>query len=131
MSAAPLRQQRPASRPASPEPRRREHLRAVSAPAQARSLVPFTFACLAIILGSLVAVLIINTSMAKGAYERRDLKIEIADLHQQRATLLSELEGYSSPQLLANKAVALGMEPAPKLGFVSLESGTVLEAEGN
>lgn len=134
MSAAPARQFRPVSRPlhpaASPAPatRQRDHLRAVPAPEHARSLVPFTWACVSMILGALAAVLILNTTMAEGAYERRDLKIELADLHQQRATLISALEANASPQWLSTRAGELGMQPATTLGFVSIEDGVVLES---
>ncbi len=70
--------------PGAPNPGRRDHLRAVAAPEQARSLVPFAWTCALIVVGALSAVLFINTSMAGGAYERRDLKIEIANLHEER-----------------------------------------------
>jgi uncharacterized membrane protein len=102
----------------------------VSAPQQARSLVPFTWVCIGIVVAALAAVLLINTTMASGAYERRDMKIEIAELHQQRATLISTLEANSAPQHLSGTAVELGMVPAGTLGFVSLENSLVLESGG-
>lgn len=135
MSAAPLRQQRPSSRTASPRspltsPPRRDHLRAVAAPEQMRSMVPFAWVCVSIVIGAMAAVLLLNTTMSSGAYERRDLKIEIASLHQERATLVTQLESNSSPQFLANVASDLGMVPAKTLGFVSLQDSIVLESEG-
>jgi hypothetical protein len=136
MSAAPLRQQRPATRgtPAQAKPfaspRRRDHLRAVAAPEQIRSMVPFAWVCVSIVLGAMAAVLLLNTTMASGAYERRDLKIEIASLHQERATLVTQLESTSSPQFLANVASDMGMVPAETSGFVSLKDSVVLESEG-
>ena len=131
MSAAPMRRPRTATASATPQRQRsaqtRPHLSAVAAPEQARSLAPFAIACVLLILGALTAVLLINTAMSEGAYERRDLKIEIAQLHQQRASLVSELEANSSPTHLANAASGLGMEPADSLGFVSLDGAAVLE----
>jgi hypothetical protein len=136
MSAAPLRRPRVASAPAAPrtaQPRTRSgqegrpHLRAVTAPEHARSLAPFAWLCVLIIMGALASVLAITTAMSEGAYERRDLKIEIAQLHQQRAALVSELEANSSPTYLAEAASGLGMEPATTLGFVSIADGAVLE----
>lgn len=105
----------------------RPHLRAVAAPEQARSLAPFAWTCLLIIIGALVAVLLLNTTMAEGAYERRDLKIEIANLHQERSRLISELEANSSASRLAEAATAMGMEKSQTQGFVSLREGSVLE----
>lgn len=136
MSAAPLRQQRPTTRAGAPRtkpaeaPRRREHLRAVAAPEQVRSMAPFAWLCVSIVLGAMAAVLLLNTTMASGAYERRDLKVEIAQLHQERASLVTQLESNSSPHFLANAASDMGMVPAETLGSISLEDSVVLESEG-
>lgn len=113
----------PASRPATEQ---RPRLRAVGTPEQARSLAPFAWACVLIILASLGSVLLLNTAMAQGAYERRDLKIEIATLHQERSSLVSALEANSAPNRLANAAEKLGMRPHETLGFVSIDRGAVL-----
>ena len=134
MSAAPLRQQRPVTQPR-PQPRQRpsraaepaRHLRPVAAPEQGRSLMPFMWACIAPVVGALAAVLLINTSMAEGAYERRDLKIEIAALHQEAQHLSETIEANGAPDALAARAKQLGMAPATALGFVSLSDGIVLE----
>ena len=132
MSAAPARQHRsaPFARPATAPAPRRDHLRAVAAPEHSRSLVPLTWASVSIIIGALAAVLLLNTAMAEGAYERRDLKIEIAQLHQQRAALITELEANSSPHLLAKNAAALGMVHARAMGFISLEARVAVDAGG-
>jgi hypothetical protein len=124
-TAAPLR--RPAPAPAAP---RREHLRPVPSPQHERSLAPFAWLCVLIVVAALGAVLALNTSMAKGAYESRDLKIEIANLHQQRATALTNLEAKAAPGALATEARALGMVPAKRIGFVTLATGHVLKAGG-
>lgn len=134
MSAAPVRQQRPAtrtthSRTPAQAPRRSAHLRAVAVPEQMRSMAPFASVCVLIVLGAMAAVLLLSTTMATGAYERRDLKIEIANLHQERAALVTELESNSSPQFLAKVASEMGMVPAETLGFVSLKDSIVLESE--
>lgn len=134
MSAAPMRQTRPHPRPAAPTtapatlPQRRDHLQAVSAPQQGRSLVPFAWGCVAIIIGALAGVLMLNTTMAQGAYERRDLKIELAELHQERAALITQLEANSAPQHLSSAARELGMVPAGASGVLSLEESAVWES---
>lgn len=130
MSAAPLRSQsRPAFAPVT-TPQRGNHLRAVSAPRHSRSIVPFAWLCVSIVVVALAAVLALNTTMAEGAYQTRTLKIEIAQLHQQRAATLTQLEANAAPQALAQRAQDLGMEPSGRIGFVTLESGKVLEAGG-
>jgi len=139
MSAAPARHPRPLpprssgpQRSSQPQrssgQQRHTHLRAVAAPEQARSLVPFAWACALIIIGALSAVLLVNTSMARGAYERRDLKIEIADLHEQKAALVTKLEQKSSPANLGDDAHRLGMQPAKQFGFLSLADKIVIES---
>ncbi len=130
MSAAPLRSSaRPVAAPTS-TPQRSTHLRAVTAPRHARSLAPFAWLCVGIVLAALSSVLALNTTMAEGSYHARDLKIEIAQLHQQRATALIQLEANAAPAALAGRAAELGMQPAGRIGFVTLESGKVLEAGG-
>ncbi len=124
-TAAPRRQR---ARTEAAEPSRAAHLRAVTAPQQGRSLVPFALLCIGIVIASLAAVLLINIVMTEGAYERRDLKIEIAQLAQERDDLVMELEENAAPQQLAQRAAELGMVPADTLGFVSLQQGVVLEA---
>ena len=106
----------------------RGHLRAVQAPEQARTLVPFAWTCALIIIAALGAVLLVNTSMARGAYERRDLKIEIANLHEQRSTLVTKLEERSAPSHLGADARGLGMQPADRFGFLSLADNIVIES---
>lgn len=127
-SAAPATRSQPGRRAGAPSQAPRTHLRAVQAPEQARSLVPFAWLCAAIIVGALSSVLFLNTSMASGAYERRDLKIEIANLHEQRATLVTKLEQQSAPAQLGQDARRLGMVPAEQFGFLSLADSVVIES---
>jgi hypothetical protein len=82
--------------------------------------------CVAIVLGSLIAVLVLNTTMTQRAYETRDLRTELAELENQRSELLATLEADGSPQALVQAALALGMVPAPRVGFVTIESGVVV-----
>ncbi|WP_062384713.1 hypothetical protein [Demequina iriomotensis] len=126
MSAAPLRQQRPASAPRT-SPTARPNLRPVAAPERGRSLLPFVSLCVGVVVLALGSVLFINTTMAEGAYERRDLKIQIAELHVEQQALLETLDANAAPESLAARAGALGMAPASALGFVSLSDGIVLE----
>ncbi|WP_062517926.1 hypothetical protein [Demequina gelatinilytica] len=126
MSAAPLRQLRTAPAPR-PQGSPGRHLRPVAAPERSRSLAPFAWICGLTVVAALAAVLLINTTMAEGAYERRDLKLQIRDLHVQEAALLETLDANASPEGLADRAERLGMAPASALGFMSLSDGIVLE----
>ena len=124
MSAAPAR-----LRPAAPERREatrpRTHLAPVATPSHDRSILPFLGLCLTIVAGALVGVLLLNTSMAAGAYEARDLKISIAESVDQRNALVANLDAAAAPDNLAAAATALGMVRADVVGFISLENGQV------
>jgi len=99
---------------------------AMAAPEYSRSLVPFVAMCVAIVVGSLVAVLLLNTTMTQRAYQTRDMRTELAKLEDQRSELLATIEQDSSPQALAAAAHGLGMVPAPRVGFVNVQTGVVL-----
>lgn len=90
--------------------------------------MPFTVLCVGIVVSALTAVLLLNTAMARGSYESVQIRREIAQLHQDRAALLTQLESASAPGGLAAAAQELGMVPAGRLGFISLEQGAVLES---
>ncbi|WP_062072753.1 hypothetical protein [Demequina sediminicola] len=130
MSAVPARQVRTdaAARPGrtTEAAGTRRHLHAVATPQPARSLGPFVATCVLIALAAIASVLVVNTQMTQGAFERRDLKIEIANLHQERASLVGQLESLSAPAALAAQAEGMGMVPASSLGFVSIEDSAVL-----
>jgi len=69
MSAAPLRSSAPLRAPAPTRATPQHgHLRPVVAPEHARTLAPFAWLCVAIVLLSLGSVLALNTTMAEGAY---------------------------------------------------------------
>lgn len=112
--------------PIARSPLPRATVSAMAAPDYSRSLVPFVAMCVAIVVGSLVAVLLLNTNMTQRAYETRDLRTELSQFQDQRSELLATLEQDASPQALAQAAQALGMVPAPRVGFVTIQSGAVL-----
>ncbi len=131
MSAAPLRSNaRPGAAPPAVRQQRASHLRAVTAPHHSRTIVPFAWLCVGIVLAALSTVLVLNTTMAEGSYLARELSIDIAQLHQQRAAILIQLEANAAPEALAQRATELGMQPAGRIGFITLESGKVLQEGG-
>ncbi len=94
------------------------------------SNTPFVVLCVGLIVAAFVFVLLLNATMAAGAYEARDLKIESVQLQEQRADLLMELDANAAPQRLAERATELGMARASEVGFISLRDGTVTTAGG-
>lgn len=107
-------------------PETRIHL--VAAPARSRSRVPFVLLCMAVLAGALVSVLLLNTSMAHGAYEERELQSTIARLAEQEQALLAELDAKSSPGALAQRARKLGMVQDSTPAFLDLAVGKIIGA---
>ena len=119
MSAMPLRA--PSARPAA----RRPALQIVRAPANARSLLPFTALCLTILLGALVAALMLNTAMAATAYEIRDQRVQLARLTEREQVLTQQVQQLAAPHELAEVATELGMERAAGSSYITLSDNTI------
>ena len=66
-----------------------------------------------------------NTQMAQRAYEIREMKVELAELKTRTGALERDLMAEGSPEVLADKAEALGLVPAAAVGVISLQEGTV------
>ena len=116
-AARPLRQQLP--------PR----LRVVSAPATTRSRAGLVLGCGAVLVVGLVAVLLLNINLSRGAYEVHQLETEHTRLAEQQQTLQEQLDAEAAPPRLAERAAELGMVPAPGTAFVRLSDGKVLAIE--
>lgn len=124
MSALPLRA------PSVPSPRPagttwRPRLKIVRAPANARSLLPFTALCLTILLGALIGALMLNTTMAATSYEIRDQQIQLARLSEREQDLTQQVERLAAPTQLAEAASDLGMERAEGSSYITLSNTTI------
>lgn len=115
-------QPRPAPRPAPAPPR----LRLVPPPARARTRVPFVALCMAVLTASLLMVLLLNTSMAQGEYQRYALATRLAQSAQRQQELVIRLDEEAAPARLAARATALGMVPSTTGGYLRLSDGAVL-----
>jgi hypothetical protein len=100
-------------------------LRLVRAPQQARTRVPFVLMCMAVLGAALLSALLLNTSMADGAYEKYKLSNELGRLQQDEKDLVAALDEQSSPAHLADAARGLGMVPAGGTGWLRLSDGSV------
>ncbi len=115
---------RPVSDPhAEPDPRPR--LRLVRPPQASRSRVPFILGCMGLLVAALLCALVLNTSMARGAYEKADMDRQLARLAQDERDLTSQIDQESSPARLADSARALGMVPSGTTAWLRLSDGTV------
>jgi hypothetical protein len=107
---------------------RGRRLDAVRAPLHAKSRVPFLVLCATLMIGSLVAVLVLNTTLARGSYEMSKLQSEVAQTAQDVQGLQENLSAAETN--LDDKARSLGMIPAENPTMVSVETGKVVKGTG-
>ena len=86
----------------------------------------FLAACVVLLLGGFVGVLLLNTAMAKGSYTMRDLQRQSDALTDRQDDLRHALDAVSGPGPLARRARTLGMVPAQTPAFLRLSDGEVL-----
>lgn len=113
-----------ATSPVAPVPRPR--LSVVRAPAHHRTRVPFVLMCMGLLAVSLLAVLLLKTSMATGSYERFALQSRLAESVQRQQQVAGELQQKESAGQLAAAATALGMVPSTHGAYLRLSDGAVL-----
>lgn len=86
----------------------------------------FAVVCLGIMSIGLVAMLIVNTMLASGAFTISELEAQKAQLLEQEQQLQEEIAIASAPFLLEERARGLGMVPQDAPAFISLETGEIL-----
>jgi len=80
----------------------------------------------AILALALLAMLVINTSLAQGSFTVQALRAEYQDLQEQEQALLEEVSASSAPIALEYRARELGMVPSMTPVFVRVPDGRVL-----
>jgi hypothetical protein len=74
----------------------------------------------------LVGMLLINTTVAQGAYTLSELKGQQRELNQALATLTEQVEAAGAPAVLESSARALGMVPSETPVFIEVPDGRIL-----
>jgi hypothetical protein len=74
----------------------------------------------------LVGMLLINTTVAQGAYTLSELKGQQQELNQALATLTEQVEAAGAPAILEANARALGMVPSETPVFIEVPNGRIL-----
>lgn len=103
----------------------RPRLTVVPGRAARGSRVPFAVLVVSVLALGLVGLLLLNTSMERGAYRVTSLRAENSALALRQQALQMQVAGLAQPQSVATKAARLGMVPDPGPAFLSLASGTV------
>ncbi len=107
--------------------RTRENLRLV-APIRVRKASRGMFVIvLASILGvGLCGMLLLNTTMAEGAFTLSELRSTQDELSRTEATLIESVAALAAPTVLEEKARNLGMVPSSTPAFIQIPSGKIL-----
>lgn len=104
----------------------RPSLRVVAAPVSERSRSLFVGACLALLIGGLLTLLMINIALAQGSFRLHDLTLASRLLTDQAQALNEDIAVQAAPAQLARKAGALGMVPSESVAFLRLSDGRIL-----
>lgn len=118
---------RPAPKPATAGRPRRTPLREVPPPAPAvAGNGVFSLVVLGILIGGMVMLLVLNTSLAQGAFEISSLTSTQRELAVQEQKLVQQVALAEAPEALQEKARTLGMVPVASPVFLRLADGKVL-----
>jgi len=79
-----------------------------------------------IVAAGFIVILSLNMAVAQGAFTVALLEEEAATLAEREQALLRQVAQLESPESLATKAKALGMQPASGGSFLRLEDGTMV-----
>lgn len=86
----------------------------------------FVALCLALLVGGLVAVLLLNTAIAKDSFEVNALQARSNELSDAEDALGHAIDAQSAPAELARRALQRGMVPSRSASFLRLSDGAVL-----
>lgn len=105
---------------------RRPQLNVVPDGASAARRVPFVALVVGVLTIGLVGLLVLNTSLQRGAYAVTDLRTQAADLTLRQQNLELTVSELQAPQRVAEEALALGMVQGDSPAFLSLTTGKVI-----
>jgi hypothetical protein len=88
--------------------------------------IPFALLVVTVLAAGLVGLLLLNTSLQRGAYAVTDLQDQSANLTIQQQNLETEVAALESPQRISERAVRLGMVAGDSPAFLSLKTGQVV-----
>lgn len=88
--------------------------------------VPFVVLVVAVLGAGLVGLLLLNTSLERGAYQVTALRDQAAQATLRQQDLQMQVAALQDPQVLARKALALGMVQDGSPAFLSLRSGRLI-----
>ncbi|WP_049574495.1 FtsB family cell division protein, partial [Streptomyces sp. SBT349] len=86
---------------------------------------PFVLLIVLLLGAGMLALLFLNASLNQGSFELSELRKETRELTDEQQELQAEVDGYSAPDALAERARELGLVPAGPPAFLGPD-GSVL-----
>lgn len=120
MKARPLAA--PSSRPVVAAPK----LSVVPSPVPRRGFATTIVLCAFIFFAALLLSFYLNTRMVQGAYDIKDIKMELTSVQMREESLESSNALTRSSEQLRSKAAEIGMIPATDIREVNVDEGTVI-----
>ncbi|KWX01591.1 Septum formation initiator [Carbonactinospora thermoautotrophica] len=121
MSTAPAVQRRPL-----PAGQQRPRLRVVPPRRVRPAKTPFVLLVLGLLAVGLIALLSLNTALARDSFTRQQLETRSQELAEREQALRQELARLQSPAVLAQRAAEFGMVPGGNPAFLDTRDGSVL-----
>lgn len=100
-------------------------LSVVPTPAPARGFWGAVLMCALLLIGSFSVAFHLNTRMVQGAYEIKNISVELNEAAAREATLKKDVIAVATPQQLRARAEGLGLVPATNALHVDLETGVI------
>ncbi|MBQ0985930.1 septum formation initiator family protein [Streptomyces sp. F63] len=85
---------------------------------------PFVLLVVLLLAGGLISLLLLNASLNQGSFRLSELKKETTELTDQQQALQQEVDAFTAPDALAERARELGMVPGGSPVFL-YPDGTV------
>jgi uncharacterized protein HemX len=92
---------------------------------QLRPRTPFVLLLVGLLAGGLVCLLMLNTTLAQGAFQITGLQQRNATLTQQVQALQQQTAAEEAPSSIAARARQLGMQPVGRLRFINMKTGRI------
>lgn len=85
---------------------------------------PFVLLVVLLLGGGLIGLLMLNSALSEGAFQREDLQKDTKNLTDEEQALQRDIDAYSAPDALQRRAHELGMVPGGDPAFLDFD-GTV------
>ncbi|GAB2930185.1 FtsB family cell division protein [Streptomyces mayteni] len=90
---------------------------------------PFVLLVVLLLGSGMLGLLFLNASLNEGSFELSELRRETQELTDQQQELQAEVDGYSAPDALAERARELGMVPGGPPAFLAPDGSLLGETD--